>query len=382
MAICYLFADHLDEEHGLCLCLDERGVVVMPLAHRTLEEIRAIQENMRMIVVLSAIHSTLHRVELPWLNDRKARAAIPYALEDQLAQNVSDLHFAFDRQHYRHNHYLVVVTDTHFLEKMIERLDALNIDFDTMTLDWFALNDQEGCLTDNALLVCDESFKGALGIELVPLFLNANHESLTLLKCRDSAQIEHTDRFNALDETSYHWIAGRLFLKEGINLCQGALRHDTRTESTQFWYWASGVLVGLWLLSWVCINAYHLHVLKTQTAKLDEEIATIYHEFYPNDKHVVSPEFRVRQLLHSDSMGQNEAFWPLLEKLSHTLNPSEFTIIQMRFQNKVLSLTLTASDFAALEGLELQLQKKGVKVTQLEASSSTHKVLATLELSL
>ena len=101
MATCVLFIENLDAEGCFCLRLDALDEVDAPLQKRSPDDIRVIQENARTIVVIPTAAAGLHVFNLPWLGERKAREAIPYALEEQVAQPVTELHFAFDKAHYR-----------------------------------------------------------------------------------------------------------------------------------------------------------------------------------------------------------------------------------------------------------------------------------------
>jgi len=382
VATCFLFVEHLDEEQCLCLRLDQQGRVEAPLAMRVLDEIRAMQDNHRTVVVLSAVNSTLHEVELPWLHERKARAAIPYALEEKVADSVSNLHFAFDRQQYQNNRYLVAVTQKQWLENLISTLDDLDLDFDVITLDWFALHTGEAAVTETGLLVNDSVFKGGLSVDLAGLYLKNSANVTPVLMFRDSALELQNDAYDRIDAISYTWIAQRLFQINGLNLCQGEFRHDTRGESNRFWYRATGILAGVWLFSVLVIGAIHWHILTRDTAVLDQKIAVIYHEFFPEAERVISPEFRIGQLLKSNGQGQDAQFWSLLETLSVAFDKRQETVEQFRFQNKALSVVLVVNDFEALEQLQIRLQRAHVKVVQTEASSRKQKVVATLELSL
>ncbi len=375
---CYLFAETLDEENGLSICLDLRGGVYAPLAQRSIAEIQALQVNAKTVVVISAQHAALHMLELPWLNEKKARAAIPYALEEYLAQPVQELHFAFDRAHYRHNHYLVVVIDQAWLRKIIQRLEVLELDFSEITLDWFALPQQASCCFDDVMLVNNAAFKGALNAEWFACYQppeQAEGVHYTFVNSPVDSGLQSTK----LDEPAQTWIAKQLQLKAGINLCQAEFAHSTRTETSKQWHVASLVLLGLWLLAWVVVGGYQLRQLTRQLRVLDAEIVTIYHDFYPRDKQVISPEFRIRQKLGT---GQADYFWPLYQKLIQISHSANVTITQWRFQANMLSLTLTAPDFSVLDQFQENLQQVGMHVTQAHASSEQQAVLATLELRL
>ncbi len=367
MLTCFLFAQTLTEESCLSLRLDDQGKLDAPLETRTLDAVRELQVNCRTMVVLPTDTSSLHSLELPWLSDRKARAAIPYALEEHIAQSVSSVHVAFDQQYYQNNTYLVVVIDKAFLQNLILRLDEASIAFDAITLDWFALHVDEACVQDNRLLVNDVAFKGVLSGVLADNYL-ANRSGSNLVTMSLGS--------------FYEWVAKRLLNTHVLNLCQGELQHQTRDFSNKRWYQLSGALAGLWLVSYLIIHAVISHQLTNKMADLDQKIAVIYREFFPQAHQVISPRFRVEQLLKQGRGGQDHALWPLQDRLAEAMHPDELTINQFHYQNQTLSIILLANDFAALEGLQQRLQQAGVNVTQAQAASHEKHVLATLELRL
>ena len=105
MATCFLFAQHFNDESCLSLRLNEQGQLDAPLERRTVDALKALQVKARTMVVLPTESSSLHQVELPWLAERKAREALPYALEEQVAQQLTSVHVAFDKPHYKNNQY-------------------------------------------------------------------------------------------------------------------------------------------------------------------------------------------------------------------------------------------------------------------------------------
>ena len=382
-ATCFIFAQHLDEEQCLCLRLDAQGQLEAPLVMRSITDARVLQIDARTIIVVPTQSSSLHEVELPWLGDRKARAAVPYALEDQLAQNVTTLHFAFDRQRYKNNRYLVAVVDKQFLINLIAKLDALDLNFEMMTLDWFALRENEICINTDGLLVHDKEFKGALSGELASIYLANQGENAQILKFKDSISALKVKKATPVDSLFNVWVAQRIFHSPGMNLCQADLQHDTRHNIVRYWYYGCAIIASTLLVSVIILNALYLHLLSTRIAELDKKTAVIYRDFFPEAKQVISPRFRITQLLTEGSSNSDTSFlWTLLEKFAQATNGNAFTIEQIRFQSRVLSVTLVSNDFATLENLQQRLQQDKVKVRQAQASSQERKVVATLELSL
>jgi general secretion pathway protein L len=291
------------------------------------------------------------------------------------------LHFAFDRQHYRHHRYLIVVTDKQTLLDLMARLDALALDFDCVTLDWFALKENEVCVTDNGLLIYDKSFKGALSGELSTLYLSEREPNVSIMTFKDTND-EPPLNTELIDTPSAMWIAKRLLAADRMNLCQGDLKHDNRQQSNQLWYRLCAGTALVMLVSVLLFKLVYLHALTTKTTDIDKKIAVIYHRFFPEAKQVISPKFRMGQLLSVDA-SRNEAFvfWVLLDKLARSFKDGS-SIQQLNFQNQVLSVTMVSQNFAALEKLQQQLQQLNVKVTQAQAASDEGKVKAILELSL
>lgn len=383
MATCFIFTRQFDEEQCLCLRLDQQGQIEEPLALRPIHEVRLLQIDATTIVVLPTESSSLHEVELPLLSERKARSAIPYALEEQLAQNVTTLHFSFDRQHFQNNRYLVVVTDKQFLLDLVDKLRVLQLHFDAITLDWFALNPNEACVMEQGLLIHDMMFRGALNGEIAEIYLNNKERKAPLLMFKDSPSSPKMTNVTPIDNLAYVWIAQRLLQLNFINLCQDELRQDSRKNVKRSWYKACGVLLGLLISSVMIMKVIFLHSVSSKMADIDKQTEVIYRDFFPDAKQVISPRFRITQLLTTGlSNGDTAVLWSLLDKLSHSYDGKVFTIEQFRFQNRVLSVTLVGNDFAALENLQQHLQQDKVKVMQSQASSRDHKAVATLELTL
>lgn len=385
MAICFIFTKYLNENGCLSVCLDEQGQVTASLAQRSFTEIKSLQANHLTLTVIPAQQASLHRIELPWLADKKARAALPFALEDKLVQNVEHLHFAFDRHYYQNGQYLVVVMDKAFLQDLIAKLREYSLRFDLLTLDWFALQTDEIALLDDYLLANDAHFQGALSNDLANLYLEKWLGEHRLYSFSDS---KHTDyspagtELKASQEPSSLWIAQRLQKTKPMNLCQGDLQHSSVYEKTRRWYQAAAALTLAWVLSILAVNGIKLSSINKDTTEIDKQIATIYHEFFPKAQQVISPKFRINQLLQSSQNSTDAAFWQLANTLAQQLGKESMTIEQFRFQNQTLIVSVAVKDFASLEGLASGLQKAQVSVRQTQAATRDGQVVGTLELSL
>lgn len=383
MATCFIFAKYLTEQGCLSLVLNQQGAIEAPLAERSINEIQTLQINAKTIVVLSTEFASIFRLELPWLAEKKARAAIPYALEDKLSEHVNDLHFSFDRIHYQNGHYLIAVCNKSFLAKLIETLDNYKLKFDMLTLDWFALANNEACVMTTNLLVHDNLvFSGSLAPELAINYLDGITKEQILYTFPDSGLPITNSKAQAQDIQSSLWIAKRLNNQKLLNLCQGELQHGSTQTKTKRWYWAAGGMCALWLIAMVVSNSIKIHSMNAKINALDTEITKAYKVFFPDAKQVISPRFRIAQLLKSQKNNGDNAFWILLNELSQAAQNNQSEVEQFRFQNQTLQTTVLSKDFDSLEALQTFLKKADIHVRQSQASSKEDKVIGALELSL
>src|SRR5580704_2819832 len=159
---CFLFTKHLNDNSCFCLKISQDGELVSPPTQRTFAEIKALQKDCTTTIVETTLSASLLALELQWLPERKARIAIPYALEDKLAQPVEELHFAFDKLRYQQGRYRIAVLAKQRIRYLMQLLDEQGIQFEDLTLDWFALSAQELIVTESLLLINNDDFKGAL----------------------------------------------------------------------------------------------------------------------------------------------------------------------------------------------------------------------------
>ncbi|KTC79883.1 type II secretion system protein GspL [Legionella cherrii] len=374
----FLFAKHLDEAGCLCLKINADGALIAPPAQRSFAEIKPLQTECNTLVIETCEQVSLLNLEFSWLPERKARTAIPYALEEKLAQPVDELHFAFDKARYQNNQYLITVISKQRIRYLMQFLNEQGIEFSGITVDWFALEPQELCICESTLLINTDDFKGALSGELAHIFLK-KHPQHQPLHFTDSA-IQSDSSLPIKQETSYTWIAQRILRTKLMNLCQGEMQHGNKADLLKKGYLAAGALFCVWLISLLVTNGIKLHLLNKETQKIDAQIEVIYREFFPDAKQVISPKFRITQLLKSNNTEEQNRFWFLLNQFSKVMKNDHNTLEQLRYQNKTLSVTLVSTDFASLEELENELKKLQLKVKQTQASTREQQVVATLEL--
>lgn len=379
MDTCFLFTKHLDDNGCLSLKLTQEGELASPLLQRDFGEISVLQKNCKTIIVESSDSASILDLDLPWLPERKARVAIPYALEDKLAESIEDLHFAFDKLRYQNNRYLITVISKQRLQYIMQSLNEHGIEYELITLDWFSLSPQELCVSESTLLINNDDFKGTLSGDLALSYLKKHPLNHTFV-FQDSQFTTNTS-MEKIEEHSYVWIAQRILKSKPLNLCQGDLEHGNESDWIMKGYKLAGVLCGVWLLSLLLVNAISLYSLNKKNSEIEGKIAVLYHEFFPDAKQVISPKFRINQLLKNNASESETHFWFMLNQLATSAKDSNLTIEQLKYQNNKLLVTLITADFPSLESFQNKLRKLELKVKQTQASTRDQQVVATLELS-
>ncbi|HAT2065427.1 TPA: GspL family type II secretion system protein LspL [Legionella pneumophila] len=375
---CFIFSKHLNDNGCVCLKISDLGELIAPPEFRNFSQIKDLQRESSTIIVETCTRAILLDLAIPWLPERKARIAIPYALEDKVTQPVEELHFAFDKFHYQNNQYLIVVIDKQRMRTLIQVFDEHGIEFDAITLDWFALASQELIVCESELLINNEDFKGVLSGDLAQTYLK-NHPQYPTHLFQDS-KIVVSSPASQNEEHSYTWISKRLIKSKPLNLCQGEMQHGKTTDWVKKGYLLVAGLCGIWLISILFVNWLSLHWLNRQIDEIDRQIAVIYREFFPDAKQVISPKFRISQLLGGGTAENQTRFWFILNQLSKAIKDSGITVEQLRYQNKTISITLVSSDFESLQKIENKLKQSQLKVKQTQASTKDQQVVATLEL--
>lgn len=380
MATCYLFTEYWEEDGCLCLSLDDEGKVQTDVQKRDFQSIRALQAQAQTIVVESSRLAGFFDLELPWLPDKKARLAIPFALENILAHNMDDLHFAFDRPHYQDGHYLIVVFPKERMQHILASLHKEQIRIDRITVDFFALNPNEFCITEHHLLMNNALFKGSLSPNLAQKALGSL-ETATGFRFTNSTKTIKIKKASKEPIPYALWLAERLQRKSSINLCQGPFEQRSgKAASIQKGYLWVGILALIWLFSIPFFYGISWFILNQRIKGVDKKIAQIYYQFFPNATEVIAPQFRVSALLTAGSALDQETLLRFLGIFATAVGHSPTDLRTLSFQNKILTVHIRCKDFASLAQLQEALKRQHVQVTQLQAATEQKGVAATLEI--
>lgn len=367
MAKCFIYYEKLDANSLLCMSVADSGDTIKPLAYYSFDDASKIAHAALTYVILPTNLCTIHKVALPKLPNAKARQAIPYALEEDLAENIDNLHFAYDHNFYKNGEYLVVVINKQILKEITEFFQSAHIKPKVMTIDWFALTEDEAIAVDNGYLINCHDFNGFLPISLGRDYV------------KDADFVKLAKDNYSLKENFAAFVASRLIGRDFLNLLTGDFANNEVTKNTRKWYQLSAAILICFVIFWGIGKGVILYKLNSELAHFDANIAKIYYKFFPNASQVISPRFRVSQLLKDGDTGFSGSYWQLIDLLSKSVNKINASVTNINYQNNKLQLTIKIQDFDKLESFTKSLHKESLKVKQLSAVSEKEQVVATLE---
>ena len=89
--------DPATPEQATWSSVNSQGELTTRITSGLLEDAASVAENHRVIVILDSSSVHLNIVNLPTSNIQKMLRAVPYALEEQIAEDVEDFHFVISK---------------------------------------------------------------------------------------------------------------------------------------------------------------------------------------------------------------------------------------------------------------------------------------------
>lgn len=335
--------------------------------HRApLGEILAHAGTRRVIVLVPGADVRLTRITVPARQPAKVLQAAPYALEDQLAEDVDTLHFALGPRQADGSHPVAVVARARMDEWLAAfreagvQPEALIPETlclpETQDQRWSALAEPGQVTVRSAAY----SGFGCLDGDL-PLFMELadpdKQAQLRILMPRN---------FDG-DFTALGWpvellpgfvepleaLLQHLHLERSINLLQGA--YSQRESLRRLWQpWrVAAVLAVVWLV--VAALDHGIEVIRLKHAVAAQQQANVqrYQQIFPGETRIVDLAAQAeQQMARLKGGGAHGSFLPLLEQLSGALTATPGLQTQaLQFRDGALFVSLTGTDLQQLESL-------------------------------
>jgi general secretion pathway protein L len=400
------------QEETEWLTLDETGAPTPTRQRGSLSLAAAVWRTGRVVVLAPATQILLAEPELPPGSGTKLARAVPFALEEQLTEDVDLLSFAIGRRRGNGGTPVAVVSRA-VLTAWLAELNAAGFDPQAIYADISAMPENPG---QTVLWLERERLAvrrpGALpfAVELSPVKealvvagviadpLDSAEpkpkESAILYVTReDWARIQgdfedlledfESLKVQLLTDGPLPWLARGLEAPEAVNLLQGEFSRTTDYSARwRQWRIAAALAVAL-LVVHVAAQALQIRHAKHDSAALDGEISQLFSESMPGDA-PTDPRRQMQAKLERirKSGAGPQYFLRTLQTLSGALAVTPKTAISaLSYREDALDMTVSAPSLAALsqltqfvgkEGLAAEIQSSNPVAAGVEAHLHVH----------
>ena len=388
----YLVIRPQDDDLASWIAVDDTGARQSPPVTGSLAEAAGDAGERQVIVLLPAVDVLTVTVDLP-ARGAKLLAALPFALEDRLADDVEDLHFAPSRR-LANGRLPVAVTSHQRMRDWLDRLAAAGIRPSRMVAENQGLaiipNTMSLLVSGNRLMFNDGVDTEFAVEALTPLELVAASGATQTESAEDEqppprhllvyCEPADEERFqsdwetlrqeldgvdvNLLPDGALPRLAVTVASGAGVNLLTGPYgEKDEMSKLLRPWRYAAMLLVGLFLAGLVGKGVDYYRLVGEEAA-LKAQFTTEYREIRPGDaREVVDPVGTVRSLQRSlgGPAGAAPVFLPSLQQLSRALSQNRTAEIeQISYRAGVVNVSLTAPDVTTLDRIQ-QLVSESVR---------------------
>jgi len=333
---------------------------------------------------------------VPAKNKQRALQAIPFALEEQLAEDIEELHFATDIP--VNNIYPTAVIQHKLLEELLSSLSAFNIQPSAVYADINCLPQTTGSwnilCTDNGISInpftdsvihCDaDSFSIILprllqqtDNDILPD--NINIWSKTEITLPEDMPAEITITQQSFSHSELSLFLEALNSRSAVNLLQG--RYKVISQNTEWWkpWRLAAALAATAFCLQLLSGGLSLNRLQTENKQLEHQINKIYKQTFPRSKRIVNARVQMENKLKKLRKGSGKSdfgFTDLLIVTSPILQQTADIEIQtMDFNNNKLELNVSTNRLANIESLKSRLNQLGQIKAELLSSSSKAKLV-------
>ena len=356
------------------------------------DDVHKISSGKKVVVFLPDEDILLTSISIPSKNKKQLLQAVPYALEERLADDIEALHFAIHAEKKDDLTHVAVINH----QKMEQWLDLLRQhgihphyilpSLYSMPLkadSWTLINKQ------NRSYLRQDKWSGfSCDHSLLALFLNDELEKQTpeaIYYAGDETQYPTALKgiekhlLNDANETNHDDIIEVLEL----NLLTGFSRGDSALFNFNWKPWRPAIILASLIgIIWLGMMSWQNHLLNKKLANIEAEIESVYKKTFPGSRIQNAPvqmSQKLKALQKDDSATSGSALQAIATVSPFFKKFPKIDLKEIRHQNHELLLVISAPNLTRLEAFKNSLIKKGALKVEIKASTTTaDKVESTL----
>jgi len=379
------------------------------LGHGKLDELGAIARGKTVTVLIDSHYTTIKLVSVPSKNRSKQLLAIPFAMEDSLAEDIEDTHFALGKilpsSDDKNNQIPVIAINRKLLRDTLALFAEYNIHVNHMTADALLLPGESNSWSvllneENAVIKCGDAELHNCEVDNLQIILDAlleqtdnSPESITCYHKADSQDVsklfENTDI--PFIETSYQNHPLEIFVgsfKEGqsLNILQGdfTAKRESSVAWLQPWKYVAAI-AGVWLVLHLAYTTALTNQLEDKNIALAKKIEMEFKRAIPDAKKMTNMQKRVERRLKdmksTGSADNSNSFLRILSEATPALSANKNINIKAAiYRNNYIDIDLSASSLEDVEKVKTKLLESNKIKTVLSTTVEKDKVKGRLRL--
>lgn len=337
-------------------------------------------------------------IELPPQLKRQAKQAIPFALEDQLLNDITEVECLF-KQDASGATFVYVIKKNH-LSEIKNLLKQASVETEYIYPDFLCVpydNSVSAAIFNGRLLIRNSVYQGYsftykkledIAYQLKTLTQLSNFQKPEKIYFFDSnAEKETAALFEEVKTVSCNaaFIEAEQFFKEHhknlISLVEEKNRAWTHLKNNQ-WVINSMALTVLLLLSFIFSYYLLIRHYENQTLMVNQQINQLAQVIFPNAVENIDPVLQVQKSIAQRNIRADKGFLLILGNIQNILSPylinKSIFIDAIDFNNNQLTLTITSKSIQVIQELLQNFTKKNITFTQEALKEKNNQIIAEL----
>ncbi|MFW2373977.1 MAG: type II secretion system protein GspL [Gammaproteobacteria bacterium] len=351
----------------------------------SLTELAEKAQDQKCIALLDSSVLTIATVNLPTQNRQRQIQAVPFALEDQLASDIDDTHFALSKKQQGHE-LTVAAINRDILDELLQQFTQAGLVVDTLLPDvlalplrdhgWTVLIDQQralikmsadqGCYTDldnlAVLLKSLISKSSQPPQQLLLIHADEDNHAAQLIDHADMALSVET-----FDTDALTIFANNFQNAQQLNILQGPYTYKKQSDFAWQPWRAVAALAGVWLVLQMTLAVMETQQLEQKNMQLTRQIEQQFKRALPEAKKFTGMrnrmKNRLKELKSGSGTGSDQVFLDILAEAAPALTSNKkVTINGISYRSKHLDLDLQTDSLQNLESVKNKLAAiRGIK---------------------
>lgn len=352
---------------------------------KSLDELPTNERVHDMVAVVPGEFVTIHKLNIPAKSKKQFTAAAPFALEENLVDNVEDLHFVPINWRLGEDVPVAVVDKVKMKtwHKLIKKngwgVTALVPDYSLLPIHNAARSTVVRTDEEHLLINTEDYYGVALDSEFLMGWLEQVSDKNYGIAINDEDMVRdiiadgsaHDARFWQIGNKMAHWLEHKP--SNEVNLMVGEFQSDFHHFEVKQ-YRLAGSLLALSLFVALLFNIYEVISLGNENKSISERMRQVLIQTFPDMRNISTgkEKFMMQQALIRTQGGKAGAadFQLLVAAVAQTLKSNNASVDSMNYRVGELTFSCTLRDFAAVDRLTNNLNKNSLISAKLKSSAA------------